>query len=1310
MLISGFTLIIITISFPSYNALVLNVTQHGNNNEQCLQGHSNCSTIGYALGGIPSDTLEASTTINVYYSHNFSISSNVWHVGVGSVNIRGIPSIVITCSELGIGIGFNVSTNINITGIHWKDCSILHPTSAFLWHYHDTPTAFHPAYSALFFYNCTDVRISYCQFSSTRGAGVSMYDVRGSVTVEYTNFMYNSISSVLQCPNTTNESSYGTVCSPMAIGLYIELMYSGEFGVCPSNNTIKATQYSISHCQFVGNKNQGAYGSHPSAKYTLEDALIFWPFGLGGGMAVHLRAHEITGVIVHIVSCNFTDNVGLWGGGLFMKLLSPNLQNNTITIDNCSFNDNNAVYSGGGARLGLIYIAVNSTNGTSNTILLNDVNFSNNSAYWGGGLSVYNNPADASHFTLKMKQSKWFNNSAIDSAAALGLTVWNNVGPVIRGWTVKPSLYSCTFTHNLVVIPTEGHNKQVGYGIVYTEGIPLVITGNTTFYHNYASALYISSTLVYLADQIHFLENVGLLGGGIYLTGTAQITLLNGVNIIFESNNVFQYGGGIYYTFPPSLSLSDSKGCFLRYYNPESQTSEVPLDQWNVSVVFKGNNALLAGDAVYIGNPRECIWGDNDSPFDINRGKQFIYNQSRINRTVVATPAEKMYFITSKLDANGTYPVMPGEAFDLQVSTRDYYNQPSDTTVFSIRCHTENQFKHYDFQGDLCDNSIYRLHGSRVFASGTKLNNLHLSGPEVTNKQSNGSAIVLAMKSNDPWPVIGVLKVQFLPCRLGMVYNADTHSCICVGDTSSYITCKTSLNGTVTPCIQSEYWYGRIEVTDKAVYGVMLCFFLHCRKCSDYCDEFKTLCKIPPKESDYCNEGFTGPLCRECQEGLSLSYDSQSCGKCSLGQKIGLALLIILYWLLVVFEIVLLVYFKFSVGSAALYGILYYYSVVQYITAWKYPFNLSPVIAFIVSFTQLDPHFLAYTEFCLFESATTIQYDALHFINPIAIGALLYSLFYLDQRFSRHSFLSGSSSIHATCILLLITYSSLAQTCMKLLNPLTYLETHPHTEPTPVVVWLQPYTRYMHPTQHLPYALMAILVECCLVLPFAFLMLLAPFVVRIKYVNLTKIKPLLDEYQGCYHDQYRWFAGVYLLARELIYITSLSAIDLQLSAYLRQLLCILLLALHTTVQPYKKKWLNILDTLLLLDITLLSFQVGSTAQNGFVGYIGVLNLITAFLVLLPCLYPLTAAVIRILRKVGIYLKKREQERSLRSPISVETTDGMSEEDLPALRSTSGRWSDTWKTFIAGSTANESAPLLHPTARGGAQPKAKPRTF
>jgi len=90
-------------------------------------------------------------------------------------------------------------------------------------------------------------------------------------------------------------------------------------------------------------------------------------------------------------------------------------------------------------------------------------------------------------------------------------------------------------------------------------------------------------------------------------------------------------------------------------------------------------------------------------------------------------------------------------------------------------------------------------------------------------------------------------------------------------------------------------------------------------------------------------------------------------------------------------------------------------------------------------------------------------------------------------------------------------------------------------------------------------------------------------------INFIKIKPLLDQFQGCYKDKYRCFAGYYMICR-LVIITIVianSSNDFTVS-YVIITACATITLIHVLVKPYNHEILNKFDGIILQLIILIT--------------------------------------------------------------------------------------------------------------------------
>ena len=117
--------------------------------------------------------------------------------------------------------------------------------------------------------------------------------------------------------------------------------------------------------------------------------------------------------------------------------------------------------------------------------------------------------------------------------------------------------------------------------------------------------------------------------------------------------------------------------------------------------------------------------------------------------------------------------------------------------------------------------------------------------------------------------------------------------------------------------------------------------------------------------------------------------------------------------------------------------------------------------------------------------------------------------------------------------------------------------------------------------RHAVYGVVAILCELIIVIGLPLLLLLEPFLNR--KINFVRIKPLVDQFQGCYKDKYRCFATYYLICRQaiILIVYSLNSSYYNTAFYL-QAVCIIIAIIHVLIQPYQSGLLNALDGAVLL--------------------------------------------------------------------------------------------------------------------------------
>ena len=370
----------------------------------------------------------------------------------------------------------------------------------------------------------------------------------------------------------------------------------------------------------------------------------------------------------------------------------------------------------------------------------------------------------------------------------------------------------------------------------------------------------------------------------------------------------------------------------------------------------------------------------------------------------------------------------------------------------------------------------------------------------------------------------------------------------------------------------------------------------------------------------------TGLMCGQCEPGYAPPVYSYAleCVQCSSNGYNWLKYIAIAFFPLTVFYLFVIL-FRTSVTSPQLNAYVLFSQLVTFpaVIQMVYHFSSSHTspqykavsymyMILVTSFYgiwNLDFFRLVYEPFCLHPKLSTIQVISLDYlvaIYPIFLILVTYILILFHDRFRifvllwkpfhwclfrfRKQWDIRSSLVKAFSTFLLLSYVKLLNvSCSLLLRIKLYDSTE---EMRGWALYLDGSTLYFG-NDHLPFALLAIIVFCVFnVLPII-LLLLFPYRWFQDCLSCCKVKsrlhPFMDAFQGCYRvkpNDCRQFAVVYLLLRiGMIFVFSLT-----LSVYFfawAALLVLVVAMLVAMVQPYRQKVYNYVDSILLILMTFL---------------------------------------------------------------------------------------------------------------------------
>ena len=898
-----------------------------------------------------------------------------------------------------------------------------------------------------------------------------------------------------------------------------------------------------------------------------------------------------------VLNCNFIDNRG---GGFAVKLTgTTSFRQHSILVDNSKFNKNR----GNAGALALSYTTVPLDN--EDLLLEIDIintNFTDNRAVdagSGGGLSAtFNQATKVSSVKINIAGCRFENNHADEVGGGFSYYVSSSL------FRSSINISDCTFINNMAQNGAAVHTDSTVYydlylrstsfvnnkisqapfgtkslGVVYILNADVNVNEENAFVQNQGTPLCLdlSYLIVKPGASVFFVENQGTRGGGLNLVHSASIGMSSESFLNFSRNSA-EFGGAIFQNTGNSLSnpcmFEDFMGGFLYFYNNTAKDN--------------------SGNSIYFYEPSADCYDE------LRENRDNLIGLSIENCQDVGSTA-----VTLEID-NTDITLSLGQTIHLNTTVMEKFVphcQSELTAVLSVPADSE-----------------YNLTGNTaiVVSSERLLTSARFMGPEILDNDT--ATIELTVR--DTTKVIHV-DVTLLSCRVGYIYDELQRQCSCADDVfedlRTYITCDEER---AAAYIREGFWIGEVlntTVVSRCYNG--FCSNLDmslCEPCSD-CDRIsnRPFCRLV---EDQCVGNRSGTVCGDCEDGFSFTYGAVLCvpsSTCS-GAKAVIPWLLILTFLIL--DVTLLVVFL-KVGSriksAYLFCFVYYFSIAKYILPpFRSSTGLRAFLAIFESITQLNPLFLGYIPIC-FSDIQSFLHLPFQYLNPVLIVAAVLIVIFLFQYLPcKHKIIKfhDNTSIRAITVLMLLSFTALSETSFNIINPVIF-------EPlTQAFVSFQPSVSYFGKNSHIWWFIVALLVEVFLILPFILALLFTPMLRRC--VNLNKVKPILDEFQGHYRDNYQWVSGLYFVAR-LAYMCILvypPATGFSVNGFILQIISVIVAFLHVVLQPYKDQWLNTIDFILLTDLVFLSLLNGPASDQVFVEAPIVKEVLLFILLIIPVLY------------------------------------------------------------------------------------------
>ena len=1159
-----------------------------------------------------------------------------------SISIQGEGGIrTISCTASNSGLVFHGTSHVEMRAVTLIGCATVRS-----YPYSDTNQTY-VITSALHIVLTRYVSLS--NVTVTRSPGMGLLLAYNNIMTNITdcNFIGNRL------PNSA-ESAVGNALGGGGVYLYIQ-------------DSVPHSQFLFDHCVFSDNTADNT--QNYSYLFVNESGNPIEGRGRGGGILINTRSNVFNNTIM-LTRCQVENNSAFLGSGVSVEIEQENSSNNHVLVvesqivqNGCQRTASVGMGSGGGAILAFRH--GNSSTNNNNIITFQEVNFADNCALVGGGAYFFSSRESEPDINnqLVFHNCTWTGNTARIGSAV-------NIAPDIferreRGYSTVPVFRSCVFANNSVSNSSPGPQQYDNTGTVYTSLYNLKFESTAEFSNNAGTALYaVNAAVDFTECSATFESNRGIQGGGVALIGTSSM-LIGPHNYTFRDNVAADKGGGIYSYLVDSHDFVVSRSCFLQYR--ESTSRNIPSTRWKGRVYFQGNYARSNhGHDIFASSLHPCqIVNDGQGNefevldiVDIFQPPGVNFMEGAGNRRLSTNGA-------GFTDNTGQLQIIPGEQFHLGLHVVDDLDQV--ITGMLAASFSEQRIK-LDSSSTCLTNQIIQLKGTPLQEDILMLQELSARGVSLS------------------------VGVQLLECPAGYKLSAE-QQCVC--DALSYSGLVRCDDEKLQAFLRTGYWAGLVNTSEgRTVLASTICPYGFCSYNTNNRSKLEIALprsrSVEELETAICGEERSGILCGKCNPGYVVHFHSPTL-HCEAKGSYSCNRLGWLFYILseiipatILFVVVLV--FNISFTSGALNGFILFSQVLDTLLV-----DASGVIIFsddvkrsidtirmIYGFFNLDFFYIKSLSFCVWESASVLDILAFKYLTVVysvflIAGVIIFMKHCGARCFHKYHHINVArySVIHGLSTFLVICYAQ----CIKVSFTLLYygnLNVSP-TETTKLhrTVWFSGELKFFS-AGHLPYALPALAVLLVVGVIPPVILLTYPAIFRILTClkvpdscidrllpTYNTFKPFLDAFQGSFKDNFRFFAGLYFLYRWVGVLIIAGTTSYTLFYATVELLLLLMLMVHALCQPYRSRWHNILDTIILADLGLINMltAVHYYASRVDSGQLYQRNIeksgsLQVVLMYLPFTYFISYVLIQVAKKLIPY-KKCELTRGGKSDTLIE---------------------------------------------------------
>ena len=914
-----------------------------------------------------------------------------------------------------------------------------------------------------------------------------------------------------------------------------------------------------------------------------------------GNMLYHLNLTSATKYSpVHFLSmkdCTVMSGTGIMSGGLVVDLNIHSLlgspgSNDALEIpwgkiSNTTFINNTGLFSG--AVMLLIQNGQKSLQGIVHLIEMENCTLMNNNASWGSALFVagdvdFNVIFEHPSFHFIFNQVLLSTNNIVPSTTPFSenLEYFQNntalfgVMKVLESYTTKDTLdYGATvlFVPSVVTTLQNCHfqdNNGTAFGCI--EMAYVILEGNLTFSRNSAKR-----------------------GAGIFLS-SGYAFLTPNTHLYFEDNYAEEVGGAMYIN---DLEVArQGYPCLLYPLLPV----DLQLENANIKMYFVNNTADIAGSALYGGYIDTCrpsyllnyVHADKTSPL-WDYPPSFVYNltlnyTSETGLSVISSDAVGVCYCDESNNSPNCFQKakglesFPGQTFNVSIVAVGQRDGVVPSTVYAIfrgtntpHSYSLGELQDLQHSGTCCTNLTFSVYSSTIDIVHIFLTVENPASPKLPFERASFSP--------------SLLSVTLSPCPLGFNLSGTPPKCRCVSQLIEHgIICDID---TLLISRPTGVWIGyypqnidNVSVLTQADYPHGILFHQHCP--FDYCkpEDVQLLLRYP---NDQCAHRRSGTLCGTCQHGFSIVLGSSSCLQCS-NSYIALLLAFIASGIALVIFLTLC---NLTISDGTLGAIVFYANIVQVNSPTFLTGEGTSVLTIFIAWLNLDLGIHT----CFYHGMDMYAKAWLQFVFPLYIWAIVLTMIVSSHYSITAARIFSRNVPKVLATLFLLSYAKLLRAVITVFS-FTFLD---YPDGTTKTLWLYDGNVAFLGGKHIPLFLIACFVSLFFLLPYTVIVLFVQCLQKINSYRvqnlLGRLKPITDAHVGPYKDKYRFWPGLLLLTRVILFfafaVNSLG--DANLNLLLITIVAVAVICLELVLHGvYKTQSLDVLDAVIVLNLVTLS--------------------------------------------------------------------------------------------------------------------------